>query len=331
MNKETERKQINSVVLSLVLALLIVGCGSSSPKQSASVEEETITETVTTEEPAGTVEESVSSNEEPEVEESVSDEPEYYDEQFLEDFSKAIQERWKLSLEYDSLAAEEKDDESEKAILIECVNAEKAIIDENNYRDKPFSDKHIQEDMLVYLNALEEQYELLKESGGDLSDEQYVEWEKLLIKRSKVIVDLYDNYSLPIDAKYITYVNRTHNMYYIEEFGGERAFMNMLNSWTSDEPTELEDGNKQYVYKITNTTPYNFKDLEIMATVDYYTSDGELVDYIVISDKVYSAWDAGETITVPTTWKDIESIANDEGFDLNREDGEYLVAFQYFS
>lgn len=224
------------------------------------------------------------------AQETAEPESEYCDEAFLADFSEAIQARWAIS------AAHEKESASDNSTagILKCVNAEKAIIEPKDYRHQTFKDNHLYEDAIVYLNALDAQEEVLKSYTEFIfSDEDSEKYNSANSRRYEIVVDLYDNYDLKIDSKYIRYVNKTHNDVWINKYGTD-AFWQMINSPEIEEGTD-SDNNYLATFRITNQTDYTFKDIGIQGIV-YTVANDEVDKEEEFFDKEFASWEPGEAL-----------------------------------
>ena len=214
------------------------------------------------------------------------------DEAFLADFSEAIQARWAIGIRQES----EESTESQAKQILECIDAEKGVIEPKDYRHQAFEDNHLYEDAIVYLNALDTQEEILKGyEEFPLSDEDNEKYTAAISKRFEIIVDLYDNYDLKIDSKYIKYVNKTHNEVWISKYGSE-PFWQMLNTFDVEEGTDA-DNNYLATFRLTNQTEYTFKDLGIQGLV-FLIVNNEVDHAEEFFSKEFASWEPGETVEI---------------------------------
>ncbi|MBQ6223108.1 MAG: hypothetical protein IJJ44_10900 [Solobacterium sp.] len=261
------KKSIGLLCISMMLCL-VLGCGSDTSSAPAAETQ------------------NASNPETSEVNETAqTEEKEFYDEDFLSDFSKAIQARWDLNDKNGSLS--------------DVVNAELDIISVGDYRNKKYKDSHLAENVLIYLNALDKQKELLGKNNGDISaasEEDMVEWSKTANKRYEIIADLYDNYNLSIDSKHSKAINKTHNQLYISKYGPE-AFENMLNEW------EIEEDGETIRLTVKNKTQYAYKDIGI----EVFASIGNEYKGIVFSSE-FTGWDPDEKKIIEWTVADEKAI-----------------------
>ena len=298
-------KKVRSLLNILLIPAILVGCGGQNGAQTTT-NESIVAEIMESQVAMESNIEEVSAETEPE-------EPEAYDELFLDNFSEAIQARWELSNEMDSEDDSELTFEEDVKNLKNLVDSELDIL--VDCRTKKFEDSLLQEYAIAYLNGLEKQSQLLDDAiNGNITEEKYnEEWEKSYLKRAKQLCAIYDNYDLKIDTKYNFYLNTMYNIVYVDEYGDE-AFWNMLNEFT-DEDIESnfdDDGKESIKIHCTNQTEYEFKDLSVYYCVfdtkgtDDYSDDEEVeaVKYVI------GDWKPGEEI-VMTFKRTTENGEND--------------------
>ena len=298
-------KKVRYILSVLLIPIVLAGCGGQSSAQNT-VNESTVAEIMESQVAMESSVEEVSSATEPE-------EPEAYDELFLDNFSEAIQTRWELSNEIDSEDDSERTFEEDVKILKQLVDSELDIL--VDCRTKKFEDSLLQEYAIAYLNGLEKQSQLLEDAiSGNITEEKYnEEWGKSYLKRAKQICAIYDNYDLKVDSKYNFQLNTMHNIVYIDEYGDEN-FWNMLNDISDEnyESTFEDDGKERIKIHCTNQTEYEFKELHVYCWVidtkgtDDYSDDEdvEAIEYVI------GDWKPGEE-TVMTFKRTTENGDND--------------------
>ena len=298
-------KKVRSLLGLLLIPAILVGCGGQNGAQLTTAES-TVAEMMESQIAMESSIEEVSAETEPE-------EPEFYDELFLANFSEAIQARWELSNEIDSEENSETTFEEDVKELKRLVDSELNIL--VDCRTKKFEDSLLQEYAIAYMNGLEKQSQLLEDAiNGNITEEKYnEEWEKSYLKRAKQLCAIYDNYDLKIDTKYNFNLNTMHNIVYVDEYG-EDAFWNMLNDIPDEnhESTVEDDGKELIKIHCTNQTEYEFKDLSVYCWVidtkgtDDYSDDEdvEAIEYVI------GDWKPGEE-TVMTFKRTTENGEND--------------------
>ena len=296
--KKSYEKRFTKSLAPLFLAALLTGCGSATGQAPVSGNPPSAPGAESTAEAA-----------------PAAEKKEYYDENFLADFSEAIQARWTLN---DAQAEDNAADS--KQFLMDCIDAELNIIGPKDYRNKKFKDSHLYEDALVYLNALEDSKKLVESMPDDLAglgtDEK---WDELAQKRYALIVDLYDNYDLKIDSKHTKSINKVHNEYYINKYGTD-GFDRLLNTIGDSYAVKDAQRNESQAFDIVNRTPYDFKDLTLTAIALKLNKSTNQYDYVdSISEKNIAEWKAGETITYKLDPDRVEEIGR------NNFDAVYFV------
>ena len=294
------RKKMRILPIIICLIIFFTSCGQAGFSDSSGSDDsqatgsntgsEVITEDISTEDAVA----------------EASTETQYYDEVFLENFSRALEARWETTYPEDDITFEE-----DLKYLKDCVDKEKAII--IDCRKEKFEYNELQEYAIAYLNGLDKQEELLQSGLNKELDEEefYAEWEKAYMKRYKQIISIYDNYDLKIDSKYIDNINAIRNQVYLSEVG-EDSFYNMLNgdvSFDDDVTVETgDDGLDTLKLVRKNNTNYEFKDLPIylyiidadnnklVERIEYVVGDWKPGDEVVLTFKRTTKQEVNETI-----------------------------------
>lgn len=268
----------------------LVGCGANS----VSTGSEATSSVSAGSETASSVE-STSNTSSEGSEEGTED---YYDAVFLEKLSDGLQARWDLT---------NREEESENGITFEeeltrdekYVNTELDILGE--CRDKVFEDPTLQEYAITYTNGLKTQKELVEKALAKEIDEKtfYEKWQDAYTKRGEQIYNIYNDYDLKIDSKYVYNLNMIFNNVYLNRYGIS-AFVDKLNSSITD-GTVVESSNDGLdIIKVTRTNPteYEFKDLPIYLHIydGKGTDDYEDDEFKEVLRYTVGSWKPGEEV-----------------------------------
>ncbi len=284
-----------------ISAIGLVACGNNSATVDVNNDVQDAVETTADSEEADAAE---ATNEEVE---------EYYDDQFLEDLSKAIQTRWQL-IEEEDLLGQDKSFEQDQEDYKKLVEAELQILD--GCRDKKYQDSKLQEFAISYSNGLSDQMSILEEASNKNLDEKefYKKWNEAIDKRSEALFNIYSEYDLKIDSKYIKYIDTLNTKACINKYGKDKfreeinkMFSESINSETG------EDGNDIIKAVLKNQTGEELKNLTIYAYIvegngtKEDSSDDEcteIIEYIIGDWKPDDEVQVTFTRTKPTTESD---------------------------
>ena len=293
-----------AITVLLTLCLIVVGleaCGSDSVKSNENISNsEAADEENVVLDNSNFSQDNISEEDKSgEKAESVVESEEYYDSFFLLNLSKALQTRWDLANNDDELDV---DDGTEfETILDEYetgVNAEIEIL--GDIRDKKFEDFNLQEYAISYTNGLNQQKKAIESAKNKEIDEEsfYEQWEDASDKRYEQIYQVYTNYDLSIDSKYIYNLNSIFNTVYLNRYGKE-LFWEKMNDGTFFDNMIVEQSSEGLdILKITPTNPtdYEFKDLDMyLKIIDLKgtedTNDDELIEILRYT---VGSWKPGE-------------------------------------
>ncbi|EOH93772.1 FxLYD domain-containing protein [Enterococcus pallens] len=205
--------------------------------------------------------------------------PVYVDQEFLDSLGKGLEERWSY--------AEDIDDDGEKEGLQKATNHELTILD--RYTSGQFKDTKLQEKAIAYINELKNGLEVLDTYG---SDSFYQKWDKHYATRTKMLVDLSENYTIPISEKYQATLKEltAHGTEVAQKEKVEEEIQALLqNASFTDEGSDDGITYRTYTATIENTTGLSINNL--MATVNLLDGEGVVVDTSYLNA---NNWRAGQ-------------------------------------
>ena len=216
-----------------------------------------------------------------------STEEKTYDKEFIASLSKGLEERWKLTDEYDNLVnkgdIKDTDQDKFREYYGKFVKAE---LDEvEKYKDLKFEDSKLQESAISYINLLKKQKDSVDEMRVDM-EKGLAQWDEGYQQRSKLITTFVKDYNLTVSEKYKTQLsdfekisNQVKDNENIEETVKKAKF----------KVTKSYDGWKDYEAVIKNDTDTDYK---------YFTLNINLLDkdeVILESTTAYvENWKAGQ-------------------------------------
>ena len=182
------------------------------------------------------------------------------DRRFLRTMATGLENRWDDNSDTTDTVAMQKLVESELANLKEFKNAS-------------FDDANLQQEATAYIGALEKSLDALTYSDTDL-------WNRCYIQRGQVIVDLYNNYALPIDSQYDDTLRAFVND--VKTAESQQAELSTLKDILKNNMTlelsapmafdgYLASGSAELC--LDNTSAYDLDDMYV--ELYYYTSDGK--------------------------------------------------------
>lgn len=164
-----------------------------------------------------------------------------------------------------------------------------------------FEDPTLQEYAITYTNGLKTQKELVEKALAKEIDEEtyYDKWYDAYSKRYEQIYNIYNDYDLKIDSKYVSNLNAIFNTVYLDRYGSS-AFVDKLNSSIMD-GTVVESSNDGLdIIKVTRTNPteYEFKDLTIYLNIydGKGTDDYEDDEFKEVLRYTVGSWKPGEEV-----------------------------------
>lgn len=208
-----------------------------------------------------------------------SAEEQYADQDFMNDLAKGLEDRWKLSDEYN--AQQEKSGKYDEIgsdghieAYTKSVNAELDRL--ADYPDKKFEDSKLKERAISYINCLNDQLEALDYASVDY-EEYDTRWSKAYDKRTKLIARFVSDYGLTVDEKYQDTLDELlTNAKLVKEDDKQKRAVKKLIKKISFELESDDYGYKTYVDVVKNKTGYDFKTLSL--SVNLLDKDGVIVE-----------------------------------------------------
>lgn len=204
--------------------------------------------------------------------------PEYADEDFIQDMSAGLQDRWTLVSEdegkegYDEILV---NSQEYKDMMISYVNAELDKIEK--YQDEKFEDSKLKEKALAYINLLKEHKEICEYISVDY-DRYLQEYDPIYNERSKIITQMVDSYNLTVDDEFKNYLSDfSTNAKLVEQNEGRDQEINAMLANIQFEATE-DDGTgwRTYPAVVENTTSIDFKSLNV--SINLLNEEGVIVE-----------------------------------------------------
>lgn len=222
---------------------------------------------------------------------SSSEGPDYADDEAMAVIAEGLENRWEIT------EASTYEDTAEN--LKKAVNAELEI--EKPLRDRQFEDSKMQEDVLKYINILEDSLAVLEKYPYGSFD--YGEkWEAVYNQRTaqlKVLVDKYD-LSVSEDKQKILDELLTAGTAAQNKTERDDAINGLVENAVF-EKTGDGYGGFEYTATIENTTDFSFEDVDIILAL--YDSDGVRAGEI---STYTNAWDKGEKVRFEA-WSDVDA------------------------
>lgn len=225
--------------------------------------------------------------------------PVYVDQDFLDSLGKGLEERWDY--------VKDNDDE-EKEALQDATTRELTILD--RYTNGEFEDTKLQEKAIAYINELKNGLEVTDTYG---SDSFYQNWDKHYAKRTKMLVDFSENYTIPISEKHESTLKEltAHGTEVAQKEQLEEELQALLqNAGFADETGDNGLYFRKYAATVENTTGKDISSLN--ATVNLLDSEG-----VVIGTSYLDAnnWRSGQKYKFEFgTDKEFQSIEVDVSF-----------------
>jgi uncharacterized lipoprotein YehR (DUF1307 family) len=213
-----------------------------------------------------------------------NDEPDYADDEVIAAIAKGLEAR--SDVIYSQTAEVQDSSDGLKA----AVNAEYNVI--SPFKDRQYQDSKLQEVAISYINSVSDQISVL-DTYSYGSTEFYEKWEEVYNKRTTIIKELADNYSLALDENHQSVLDD------LVKDGGVAAqksaadeAINSLISNATFEQTDEGYGNYTYSAVIENTSEFTFNNVSVILGI--YDADGVRVE----EDYANSAtpWAPGEKI-----------------------------------
>ena len=215
---------------------------------------------------------------------SSTDEPKYVDDKAMTIIAKGFEKR-------SDVVASHADDDDPKSNenIQEAIKAE--IDNDKELKNAKFKNSKMQEDVIAYLNLLDDQMDVTKNYSQSSAD-YFEEWEKVYDKRSAQLKKLADAYGLKVDGKYEDDFNDLiKNGKSVEEKTRYEDTINSLIQGANFEKSDDGYGFYTYTAVVENTSDITFKDVDIMLAL--YDSDD------IKAEETYadtSSWAPGEKV-----------------------------------
>jgi len=173
----------------------------------------------------------------------------YYDKDFISALETGLQNRWKITDSVKDVSKASKD------ILTKSVNAELNAV--KTYKDKKFKNDKLHEQVITYLNALEDQKKALK--SFDKSN-FITTWNKAYNTRTEMILKINSKYKLKVAPKYEDDLTElTRNGDSVAKNDKKAAAIDEIIKTIKFKKTKDDGYNYTYDAKVKNTSNYSFK------------------------------------------------------------------------
>lgn len=208
-------------------------------------------------------------------------EPEYADDQAMAVIAKGLEAR--------SDYLDKQDDTSTTTALIGAIDAELEV--DKELQNKPFQDSKLQEQVLAYINVLEESKKVV-EDYPQTSVEYYTKWDEVYNKRTAMLKTFVDDYGLTVNDKLKPIFDEmiANGGAAQKQIAAKEALENIVSSLKFE---VVDDGYGNFTYQATgeNTTEYDFTNVSLV--LGLYDEEG------VRANEAYcntNSWAAGEKV-----------------------------------
>lgn len=233
---------------------------------------------------------------------SASNNIDYADDEAMTIIASGLEARWAIT---DSSTYEDTSENLKKAI-----NAE--LEKDSGLRDRQFEDSDMQEDVLAYLNILEDSIEVLDNCQYE-SNEYYEKWWDVYDQRTSQIKTLVDDYGLTVsESNQGTLDDLIANGTAVKNNAERDDAINKLFEKAEFEKTDDGYGFYEYTATIKNSTDFDFEDVSIVLAL--YDEEGVK---------------AGETYASTNSWEKGEKVRFEGGSDINAE--KVKASVEYYS
>lgn len=250
-----------------------------------------------------------------------------YDKMFIKDLKIALENRWDLCNEDDKngntkkvedLWNQQNYNESLNLnydMLIKYTNKELEIL--SKYRNKKFKDNKLQEEIIKYINILEQQKnDVLPKLliGGDVGIKACDEWSNLYDQRCKLLKEIIEKHNIKFSKKYKkdaqtilgAAVNATNNDKINE------AITNMLSNLQYNLEKDYY-GYKTYFAIVESNSEYNFKTFYV--TINLLDQNGVIIESTNASINNFNSGMKGK-LTIQTTNSFASTITTIENYEF---------------
>lgn len=217
--------------------------------------------------------------------ESAKDEPDYADETAMSVIARGFEKR---SDKIDEILAKDEDTSTTKNRKI-IVQTE--LDNDRQLKDERFKNSRMQEDVISYINELEDTMTLLK--SGSPTDVDFIDkWNAIYDERSKLLKKFVDDYGLTVDDKYRDSLEElTANGTAATKKDAVNEAITGLVEGTAFEKHDDGYGSFTYSAAIRNDTDYDFNDVSIILAL--YDAQGVKVEETYAHT---SSWPKGESV-----------------------------------
>lgn len=209
--------------------------------------------------------------------------PDYADDEAMSIIAKGFEKR---SDKIDSLTAQGEDTSSGKA-LQEFIQTE--IDNDSSLKDRQFENSKMQEDVVSYINLLNDQKEAAMTRFSENGSEK---WQKAYDERSSILKKFVEEYGLKVGDNYKGSLEEiVANGNEVTEKNDQDKAINGLISAATFEKVPDGYGSFTYTATIQNTTNYNFTDVGLILAL--YDANNVKAEETYAST---NSWNKGETV-----------------------------------
>lgn len=205
------------------------------------------------------------------------------------------------------------DDPHSTENIQEAIEAE--IKNDKELKNARFKDSKMQQDVITYLNLLDDQLKVTEDYSQSSSD-YYEEWNKVYDKRSAQLKKLVDNYGLEVGEKYKDDFNDLiKNGKSVAEKTRYEDAINSLIQGANFEKTDDDYGLYTYTAVVENTSGISFSNVSL--TLALYDADD------IKAEETYadtSSWAPGEKVKFEAM-SDVDAarvVASVSSYDVNK-------------
>lgn len=205
------------------------------------------------------------------------------------------------------------DDPHSTENIQEAIEAE--IKNDKELKNARFKDSKMQQDVITYLNLLDDQLKVTEDYSQSSSD-YYEEWNKVYDKRSAQLKKPVDNYGLEVGEKYKDDFNDLiKNGKSVAEKTRYEDAINSLIQGANFEKTDDGYGLYTYTAVVENTSGISFSNVSL--TLALYDADG------IKAEETYadtSSWAPGEKVKFEAM-SDVDAarvVASVSSYDVNK-------------
>lgn len=205
------------------------------------------------------------------------------------------------------------DDPHSTENIQEAIEAE--IKNDEELKNARFKDSKMQQDVITYLNLLDDQLKVTEDYSQSSSD-YYEEWNKVYDKRSAQLKKLVDNYGLEVGEKYKDDFNDLiKNGKSVAEKTRYEDAINSLIQGANFEKTDDGYGLYTYTAVVENTSGISFSNVSL--TLALYDADD------IKAEETYadtSSWAPGEKVKFEAM-SDVDAarvVASVSSYDVNK-------------